>query len=605
MKKCIFALLVLSAMTWQVAQAQLPTEVLGPGIGSGRTEFHQPQMVRTLSPDTCYILTGLYFVDTLKTIEIPAGTVVKGDTAATLIIARGGRVEATGEECCPVVFTSLKDPGQRARGDWGGVVILGAAPVNKVNPVIEGGIIAGTFGGNDPNDSSGIFRYVRIEFPGYRFQLNNEINGLTQGGVGAGTELHHVQVTNSFDDSYEWFGGTVDAKYLVAFAGTDDEFDTDFGFRGRIQYAFGLRDCNQSDPTGDSNGFESDNDGSGSGDLPLTRPIFSNVTMIGPYRTDAFKFCDDFPNLQTFGWGARIRRNSRLNCYNSIIAGYPGGMRIESAGTHAAALSAANGAEPADHMEFCRICLTARDYDTSPPGPCPGVPGHVHDESSWPCNGADGVGVYRWFEEIGPPFVAPEEWENMYSDTNCISVLELEDLSSLTDPRPIPSQTSPAASGSDFGDPDLDPAFFERTYYKGAFEPGLSMAAQWTHCWTNFDPQNTDYTNGIDCTPTGIGDDSGDVPLASGITAENYPNPFNPTTTIRFSLPEAAHLSLEIFDVSGRLVRTLIDGNRSAGFQSVIWNGKDDSGQAVSTGVYFYKFTTSYEVLTRKMVLLK
>ena len=172
------------------------------------------------------------------------------------------RCYALGQKGNPIIFTSNRPAGQRNSGDWGGVLILGRAPVNKVEPLIEGGIIGGSYGGTDPNDNSGVFRYVRIEYPGYRFQLNNEVNGLTMGGVGRGTEIHHVQVSYSDDDSYEWFGGTVDAKYLVALGGTDDEFDTDFGWKGNLQFGFGLRDQNRWDPTGQSNGFESDNDGS-------------------------------------------------------------------------------------------------------------------------------------------------------------------------------------------------------------------------------------------------------------------------------------------------------------------------------------------------------
>ncbi|HVP58236.1 MAG TPA: T9SS C-terminal target domain-containing protein, partial [bacterium] len=193
--------------------------VLGPGLNSGRTPFHQNYNL-TLSADTLYYLTGLYYVDSTYTITIPAGTVVMGDTAATLVIMRGAQIFANGTVDNPIIFTSMKPAGQRQRGDWGGVIILGQAPVNQYEPLIEGGIIGGTYGGTNPHDNAGIFRYVRIEFPGYRFQLNNEINGLTMGGVGDGTQIDHVQVSYSFDDSYEWFGGTVNCKYLVAFGGT-------------------------------------------------------------------------------------------------------------------------------------------------------------------------------------------------------------------------------------------------------------------------------------------------------------------------------------------------------------------------------------------------
>ena len=182
--------------------AQLPERILGPGLNAGRTAFHQRSNI-TLSADTAYVLTGLFYVDSTFTLTIQPGTVVFGDTGAALVIARGAKIFAMGSASSPIVFTSNKPVGQRHSGDWGGILILGNAPSNKVNPLIEGGIIGGSYGGNDASDNSGIFRYVRIEFGGYRFQLNNEVNGLTMGGVGTGTEVHHVQVSYADDDSFE------------------------------------------------------------------------------------------------------------------------------------------------------------------------------------------------------------------------------------------------------------------------------------------------------------------------------------------------------------------------------------------------------------------
>ena len=218
------SILALVAFSTTALFAQLPERVIGPGLNSGRTPYHQ-QTNRTLSADTAYILTGLYYVDSTYSLTIQPGTVVFGDTGAALVISRGAKIFANGSAQSPIVFTSNKAPGQRRSGDWGGVLILGKAPANKVNPLIEGGIIGGSYGGNDPNDNSGVFRYVRIEFGGYRFQINNEVNGLTMGGVGAATEIHHVQVSYADDDAFEWFGGTVNARHLVAYGTTDDEFD--------------------------------------------------------------------------------------------------------------------------------------------------------------------------------------------------------------------------------------------------------------------------------------------------------------------------------------------------------------------------------------------
>lgn len=124
-------------------------------------------------------------------------------------------------------------------------------------------------------------KYVRIEYAGYAFAPDKEINGLTFGGVGNGTAIDYIQVSFANDDSYEWFGGTVNCKHLVAFSGLDDEFDTDYGFSGSVQYIVGLRDPNIADVS-KSNGFESDNDATGSTNTPTTNPKFANASLFGP-----------------------------------------------------------------------------------------------------------------------------------------------------------------------------------------------------------------------------------------------------------------------------------------------------------------------------------
>ena len=150
-----------------------------------------------------------------------------GEKAASLIIEPGAKIMAEGTVDKPIVFTSDKEPGKRATGDWGGLIICGNARVNQTKrPVIEGG--PGTEYGNTTSDefngeSSGKLKYVRIEFAGYPLEPDKEINGLTFGGVGSGTEVEFVQVSYSNDDSYEWFGGTVNAKHLVAYKGWDDD----------------------------------------------------------------------------------------------------------------------------------------------------------------------------------------------------------------------------------------------------------------------------------------------------------------------------------------------------------------------------------------------
>ena len=287
----------------------------------------------------------------MYSLTIPAGTVVRGDTAACLVVSRGAQVFATGTEARPVVFTSNRPAGQRNSGDWGGVLILGRAPVNKVEPLIEGGIIGGSYGGTDPNDNSGVFRYVRIEYPGYRFQLNNEVNGLTMGGVGRGTEIHHVQVSYSDDDSYEWFGGTVDAKYLVALGG--DGRRVRHGLRLEGESAVRVRSAG-SEPLG-SDGSE--------------QRVRVGQRRVGDLDGSAVDGAGDF-ECDAGGTGADGRAggepsgggtsSSTARCcggrrgqsiYNTVITGYPWGLRLRDVNTIAAATG--------DSLQMRNVSFTA------------------------------------------------------------------------------------------------------------------------------------------------------------------------------------------------------------------------------------------------------
>jgi len=289
------------------------------------------------NPGHTYLLNGFVYVPTGVTLTIKPGTVIRGDKTnkGTVIVEMGGKLIAEGTMQKPIVFTSNQTAGSRNLGDWGGIILLGKSAINQAGgtATIEGGV-GRTFGGGtspDLADNSGVMKYVRIEFPGIAFEPNNEINGLTLGGVGSGTTLDYIQVSLSGDDSYEWFGGTVNAKHLIAFRGLDDDFDTDNGYSGMIQYAVALRDPAIADEAGDSNGFESDNDATGSTNTPYTHAIFSNFSMFGP------KVVPTTDVNAAYARGIYIRRNSRLSIYNSIIAGHIKGMQLKDALTQEAA----------------------------------------------------------------------------------------------------------------------------------------------------------------------------------------------------------------------------------------------------------------------------
>lgn len=231
----------------------------------------------TLKANNTYKLRGLVYVTNGATLTIEPGTKIVGeaDKNGGLIITRGSKIMAEGTVNNPIIFTSEKPVPKR--GDWAGVVILGAALTNSSYNgqqgigEIEGGINNaagdGLYGGTNAADNSGVLKYVRIEYAGYAFLPDKEINGLTFGGVGSGTTVDYVQVSYANDDSFEWFGGTVNCTHLIAYKGLDDDFDTDNGFSGKVQFGIAVRDPLVADVSG-SNAFESDNDANGSALTP-------------------------------------------------------------------------------------------------------------------------------------------------------------------------------------------------------------------------------------------------------------------------------------------------------------------------------------------------
>lgn len=390
------------------------------------------------------LLQGFVFVKSGVTLTIEPGTVIKGDraTKGSLIIVPGAKIIAEGTAEKPIVFTSNEPAGSRSYGDWGGLILCGKAPVNAKDPVIEGGPNT-KYGGNDPEDNSGIVKYVRIEFAGYPLEPNQEINGLTLGGVGRGTTIEYVQVSYCGDDSYEWFGGTVNGRHLIAYKGWDDEFDTDYGYSGKLQFLLGIRDPKHAD-TSKSNGFESDNNATGSGDEPITNPIFSNVTLIGPlYGESAGKAeseilysTEDASNGAKGGQfqsAMHIRRNSALNVYNSVFTGWPYGLYLQNA----------NAAATVKNVIFAGMWENFKD-----------------DASK------------SYFEKEGLN-------NKVYSSSNDLIATNANYSSVVVD----------EISGADFSDSVLSNNFFEKVTYKGAFD-GTN---DWTQGWANWDPQNTVY----------------------------------------------------------------------------------------------------------------
>jgi hypothetical protein len=261
-------------------------------------------------------------------LNIEEGTVIVGDETSkgTLVIQRGGKLNAIGTAAEPIVFTSEKAPGERTPGDWGGLVICGRAKNNEGPHVqLEGGYAA-WHGGDDDDDNSGTLKYVRIEWAGIPINPNEEVNTLTMGSVGRGTVIEYVQASFGLDDQFEWFGGSVDGRYLIAYRGLDDDFDVDLGHSGNVQFGIGIRDAKDADQSG-SNGFEVDNNGSGALRQPFTSTVFSNITIIGPKKTRETSISAEFQHA------AQLRRSSKIKIYNSVLTGYPMGIFIDGVGS--------------------------------------------------------------------------------------------------------------------------------------------------------------------------------------------------------------------------------------------------------------------------------
>jgi hypothetical protein len=230
-----------------------------------------------------YLIQGALFVRSGATLTIQAGTTIFGDqaTTGTLVIARGGRLIAQGTASDPIVFTSSAAVGSRARGQWGGLILNGFAPLNIPGGEAQGEGGTGLYGGNDPSDSSGIIRYVRVEFAGIEFSPDNELNGVAFQGTGNGTACDHVQVKFNQDDGFEWFGGTTSCKYLISTANADDSFDWTDGWTGRGQFWIAQQRGDEAD-----NGFECDNNAENRDATPRSAPRIYNVTLIGDPDTN-------------------------------------------------------------------------------------------------------------------------------------------------------------------------------------------------------------------------------------------------------------------------------------------------------------------------------
>ena len=450
-KKLLF---VTSIAVFGISCVKVNFDEEGGTSGTGNTEdpnvsrILQGSYERDITLDGgIYTIKGYVYFTSGTTLKIPEGSILKSDVSqkGAVIIERGAKIEANGSSSKPIVFTSGKPAGQRQRGDWGGIILLGNAPTNRPlspAPLIEGGVDR-RYGGTDAADNSGTLRYVRIEFAGIAAEPGSEINGLTLGGVGSGTKLEFIQVSYGNDDAYEFFGGTVNAKNLVAYAASDDDLDFDFGYTGKIQFAVVQRRPEIAD-TDAGNGVEADNDGTGTTATPFTKPTLSNITWIGPNGDAATQANLNFAN--------RWRRAVRFAVHNSVMVGFPkGGFSMESAAT----AEAYKNGDAMFKNNLVHALASAYKVDAAAEAVITAAQVKTKAES-------EGNITYAAANDI--MLEAPFNWDA---------------------PNYLPKAGSPALAGAVFT--GLDP-FFTSVAYRGAFG-----TTNWLSGWSSFSPQTNVY----------------------------------------------------------------------------------------------------------------
>ena len=562
---------------------------------------------RTLDASEVYLIDGELYVDNGATLTIPAGTVLKGKQtpsagngkASVLVVQRGGMLIADGTADDPIIFTAegddvtdAFDTNEGQRGLWGGVILLGQATNNRGTRNVEG-IDANaktTYGCGDAgfdcddDDNSGTLRYVSIRHAGFTNEPDAEINGLTLGAVGRGTTIEYVEVFANSDDSFEFFGGTVNARYLIAAFSGDDDLDWDQGYTGKLQFVFSLKD--ESGDVGRC--IEGDGASTPYTATPLSDPVVSNLTCIGsgvgssPGGSDAG------------GPALKLRENTLGAIYNSVFTAYQtsnGGIDLEP--------QPVDGNDQPIGDPAVSTSQNFRDGDLA-------IENNIFFDFSV---GNDAASIVRRDEPVieatiaaGNRFVSPGliAVDDGAGDENATSPVfdDARDPDGVLDPRP--GQGAAAASGADFtlarltGDSDddddgTDGGFFRTVDYLGAFAP--TTEGTWASGWSALASMGYLSDNSAVVNEEAV---EARVELTVG------PNPTRGLATVRYALDRGQQVRIALYDVLGREVATLADGAVAAGPASV-----EVDTASLPTGTYVLRLQAESGTLTRTITVVR
>jgi len=535
--------------------------------------------------DNVYNLDGLVIVEDGAELHIEAGTVIKANdgqsvNASALMVARGGKIYAEGTASAPIIFTSIQDNISSAdlltyedRGLWGGIILLGSAVTNNagdaagdwkeiegVNEILPDGDTRAEYGGTDDNDSSGIMRYVSIRHTGINIGESdgNEIQGLTLGGVGAGTTLEYIESYSSGDDGVEFFGGNVNLKYFVSAFNSDDAVDWDQGYRGKGQFWFVIQGT-------DAAGAAAEQDGAGGDENtePFAHPMVYNATYIGGGATNT-------PDGDR-GEMLMFRDNTGGEYHNSIFTDYN-----STSGGHA---------------------LTIEDIDNTGSKPLDSRQRFEAGDLELTHNLWYGFGAGNSPSEFVNPGLENQQAiidyllanGNLAQDPMIAGIDRAASPSGGLDPRP--TGNSPAFTMARAATPN--DGFFSSVDYVGAFGRD-----NWAAGWTALSAAG--YFGNIATGQTvDVEDGFSELPLQVEL-AQNFPNPFNPTTTIAFRLQTTTDVRLSVHDVLGREIAVLVDGVQPAGTFQAQFDASN-----LASGMYIYRLQTAVGTVSKTMTLLK